>query len=422
VKARCRALLCAALLLAACDEMEPSIDDLSVAGADAQVSIDLGPLPGVELNLLLPVDSSDGGVTVVQPILAVYGQEIAAAFVTRTDRVAVATALSTNGGVSFRATGTVPILADEQTADPSLSFDSSGVLHVGYLARGADGDRGVYTTAFAPEANAGVGAWLPRVRVDAQTMAFNDAPWLLAGPAGQIWIAYTELDLMPGSTHQGSLVLARGDGGAAWSYARQGTTSPEPTMPAVVLDEAGALHLAYTDATGGVWYARSLDAGVSLTPTVAVGRAALPSRPGLGVRAGAVFITYFDERPGIVLRRAVGGGAFSSTFLTSGALDTQVLHPSLALTGTSGVAVAFYAPSSPLGGRWRLHVSDDDGASFGGAREVSNADLQIVAHRSWPDWLGDHETLLAGPDGTLYTAWTDNRDGVSRAYFATIPP
>ncbi|HUS63768.1 MAG TPA: hypothetical protein VMZ28_04455, partial [Kofleriaceae bacterium] len=329
------------------------------------------------------------------------------------DVIRVATVRSTDDGDSFQSTGFLPLAPGEQGVDPSTTFDSAGTARVAYMTIAPAG-RVVYETAF----DAGAGTWLPRTQVsDAPAMLpamLIDAPWLFAG-GDTLYVVYTEK--AAGGAAMGSVVLARSVSGGTWERSRL-AASPAPEVATGAVDALGVVHVVYTDDARGVWYVQSSD-GVAFGAPMSVGKAVSATRVGLAVAAGKVFITYFDARPGIVLKRLPGG---QTTYLTAGALDFNALHPQVAVTSTGRVAVGFYASDDTILGRWRTYLSDDDGKSFGAGLLVSDADLRLTTSRAWPDWLGDYEGLVGGPGGALYTVWTDNRAGHSHIFFAKLRP
>jgi hypothetical protein len=420
--------LCALLLAAGCDDDSGSSDaaaDLAVPDGGAELDLavpagDLSTIPANVPNLALPGLDADGGVAEAETALALDGTGVVVAgYMTYSGVVRIATARSTDDGESFVSTGEVPTAADEQAADPSLAFDSAGVAHVAYFTASPAG-RQIFEAAFDPAA-AGGGAWLPRHQVSDATMRFRQAPSLATGGGGSLYVAYVERDPDVDGGGAGDVVLARSIGGATWMSMRL-TVSPAPVVPTLARDERGTLHLVFTDEARDVWYTRSSDGGLTLDAPTRLGQAVSPTQAGLTAIDGNVFVTYYDARPAIVLQRSIAGGPFQSTTLTSGTLDTGSLHPQVAPAGPGRIAVAFYAAADHVHGRWRVHVSDDDGATFGQGILISDADLHLTATREWPDWLGDYEALLGGPGGALYTAWTDNRSGVSRIFFAKLTP
>lgn len=213
---------------------------------------------------------------------------------------------------------------------------------------------------------------------------------------------------------------------------------PCPFAPDIAFGSDGTLYLVYVHLQGGgntpaaLWVARSSDGGRTIEPPVRVADE-LTFQPRVVVGPeGTVHLTWL-QADGVALNQLVGqarivasrstdeGQSFSEPIPISdaGRLRVGAASP---VVGSDGDLVVVYedfkgnrrdfenleGPPAEDPFALVLTRSTDGGATFSEGLEFESG---IVATKRFLVFLPEYPSLAAGPDGALYAAWSDGRNG-----------
>ena len=214
--------------------------------------------------------------------------------------------------------------------------------------------------------------------------------------------------------------------------------SDRPFAPDAAFGPDGTLYVTYVNLEGSgnvpanLWLARSSDGGRSLSRPVRIaGRLAFQSRVVVD-RAGTVHVTWL-QAPDVALFRLVGApspivAAQSTDGGRTFSRPVQVSDPNRVRVGAAspvvdshGRLVVLYEdfkndrrdfenlPGPPPSQPFALVVTRPVGArGFSQGVELEN---RVVSARRFLVFLPEFPSLAAGPDDTLYVAWSDGRSG-----------
>lgn len=231
------------------------------------------------------------------------------------------------------------------------------------------------------------------------------------------------------------------DGGASWEQTPLPLPAGQdrPYAPDVAFAPDGTLYALYVNLQGpgnvpaNLWLATSTNGGRSLSPPVRVA-GPLTFQPRLAVdRAGAIHMTWLQAADVGVLRLSGSPNVIVTSRSTDGGRTfsppVQVSDPERPRVGaaspvvdSSGRVVVLYEDfkadrrdfENLEGPPWDepfalvLTRSDDGGKSFSPGVELESV---LVPTRRFLVFLPDFPSLAAGPDGALYVAWADGRNG-----------
>lgn len=211
-----------------------------------------------------------------------------------------------------------------------------------------------------------------------------------------------------------------------------------PFAPDVAFGSDGTLYVVYVHLEGegntpaALWLARSTDGGRTIEAPVRIaGELTFQPRVVVGPE-GTVHLTWLDA-DGVALNQLVGqarivasrstdgGQSFSEPVPVSDA-DRLRVGAASPIIGSDGDLVILYedfkdnrrdfenleGPPAEDPFALVLTRSSDGGATFSPGNEFESG---IVATRRFLVFLPEYPSLAAGPDGALYAAWSDGRNG-----------
>lgn len=230
------------------------------------------------------------------------------------------------------------------------------------------------------------------------------------------------------------------DGGTTWRTT--GLPLPRgkdrPFAPDVAFSPSGVMYVTYVNLTGrgnvpeNLWMARSEDGGMTLSDPVRVaGELTFQARLAVGP-GGRVYITYLQASevgllkligtaPVVAVHSADHGRTFSSPVLVSDD-GRRLVGAAAPAVDSNGDLVVLYVDykddvrdfQNLEGPVWErpfalvLTRSDDGGGSFAPGGEI---EAGVVPAKRFLAFLPEFPSLAAGPDGVLYAAWSDGRNG-----------
>lgn len=270
----------------------------------------------------------------------------------------------------------------------------------------------------------------------------NDSPTVVRNPTNANNIVVTNRIDRPGYDAD---VHWTNDGGATWSS----TTLPLPAgrdrryAPDAAFAGDGTLYVLYVNLEGSgndpqeLWLARSSDGGATFQgPSPITGRYAFQARLAID-SSGAIYVTYLHATevglltiPGpveILMQKSTDHGqTFSSPVQVS---DQQRVHigaatPVIDSNGNLDVLYEDYKGDARdflnlPGPAWEspfalvLTRSTNHGQSFSAGQEI---DSGLVPSGRFLVYLPQVPALAAGPNDSLYAAWSDARSGADRVY------
>lgn len=275
--------------------------------------------------------------------------------------------------------------------DPTVAMDGGGRIAVAWVEQAR---KDVFFQRFAADGTTRIGV---PVNVSRSPATFSWLPRLAIAPDNprRIYLFWQEI-IFSGASHGGEMFFARSeDGGVSFSEPLNVSNSTSGDGKGrinkdvwhngsydLVAGEDDALHVAWTEYDGPLWFSRSTDGGkrFSRPQHVAGGGQAKPVRgPSLAIGKGRelylAWTTGEDDSADIhVARSDNGGGTFGDpvrAFKGKGYSDA----PKLAVGGTGTVHLVF---AESAGGPFdRYHVrytrSTDGARSFEASRDISSA-------------------------------------------------
>lgn len=240
------------------------------------------------------------------------------------------------------------------------------------------------------------------------------------------------------------------DGGRSWQA--QSLPLPggkdRPYAPDVAFGPDGTLYVTYVNLTGAgntpenLWLARSTDGGLTLSdPQRVAGELTLQARLTVGPD-GTVHVTWLQavdvallalSSPArvVTVSSTDGGATFSEPVPVSDADRQRVGAASAAVDASGGLVVLYQDFKDNVrdfqnleGPPWEnpsalvVTRSDDGGRTFSPGVEV---DDEVLVGRRFLVFLPEFPSLAAGPDGTLYVAWADARNGDEDVFVRRSP-
>lgn len=275
--------------------------------------------------------------------------------------------------------------------DPSVAIAADGTVAITWVDQAnkavmlavfeADGaarfEQGPVTVSRSPD----VFSWLPRV---------------VFGADDAIHLLWQEI-LFTGGSHGGEILFARSDDGGhrfeePINLSRSTAGAGKGRLSAsywhngsldLIRSPDGTLYAAWTEYEGGLWLARSDDAGRSFATPVEIvpsGSEAPARGPTLAVTGeGSVLLAWTvgeDPAADIHLARSTDGGR---SFGEARPVQSSAGHadaPALAVAGNGRVHLAwgYRDAEAPQQGRIVLAYSDDDGRSFSGPTRLAQGE------------------------------------------------
>jgi hypothetical protein len=341
------------------------------------------------------------------------------------DRWRIALARSINGGASFASSRIVPdATGSRDQTRPTLALHTSGALLVAYAANSFGSSSLVLVRSLDGGTSFGAAAVLGAI-------VEPDAPAAVAiGSTGVVNVAWNQ---------DRDVACRRSTNGGA-SFAaivrvndnleELGLTTRQ-INPALVLGPGGTIYVAWAESPrlvqSPIWeifLARSVDGGRTFGPQVRVNSVTTPSgvffpSPALAVDgAGRLFVAWEDFRRGtwdiFVARSDDGGLSFGPNVLVNDAPsdpDFDNGGPALAMGPAGELYTAWTDGRGGFSSGWNIRVarSDNGGTSF--RPSVRADDGPGASDQVAP-------ALAADPEGHLYLAWQDNREGDQDVFFS----
>lgn len=218
------------------------------------------------------------------------------------------------------------------SADPALVVDSSG--NAALVHRGSDG---LYlSTRTAAGAWSGVGKVTATVASDAQ-------PTLRHGPAGSLHLVFARIGGVTGVYYTSKAV------GGSWAAPRRLAAVTGYTYPALAVDNAGKVHVAYRRSTNPAGIYHLTGHGSIWAAAKVPGTSGLDTMPGIVMTASTAQLVF--------ARAGTAAGIYTAAKTATGRWTTPVRRttgrgdatPSLARDGTGKLYVAFRRTASPAG-------------------------------------------------------------------------
>lgn len=276
-------------------------------------------------------------------------------------------------------------------------------------------------------------------RVDAPHF---DAVLHWSADAGRSW-STTALPLPAGTGRPDGAPIELGPDGEIRFVETQ-----RPFAPDVAFAPDGRLYVVYTNLMGqgnvpdNLWLATSEDGGATLSEPVRVaGDRVYQARVAVG-HDGVVHITYLQATdiavwalagpaPIVATRSADGGRTFTAPVRVSDPDRPRVGAAVPAVTADGDLAVLYHdykdnvrdfrnleGPPWSEPGALVVTRSEDGGASFSAGREIDDG---VVPGERFIVFLPPSPALAAAPDGALYAAWADAREGDRDVYLRRSP-
>lgn len=277
------------------------------------------------------------------------------------------------------------------------------------------------------------------------TVPYHDRQWMAVDGDGRAYVVSRAL-----FPPVAEWVHRSDDGGQSWQLVGRAWTMDASrgagwTNGNVAWDaHANALRTVFTCANRSICLATSTDAGVTWTHEVAVTRAVDPGTifPVLAVDdAGGLHLAWSEETDGAyhVWAASRAGERWGEPRRVSGSEGTHVL-PWMVAGAAGRVAIAWYATDAEgdpndaaamKGAQWHVHVAHtENGERWVATRAttdsihegtVSTRGAGAAASQDAPDWsLGDMLTLALAPDGRVHVAFTLGTEGRSPPRAAVI--
>jgi hypothetical protein len=307
----------------------------------------------------------------------------------------------------------VPITIGSGNAwTPALALDGGGMLHIAW-----SDDRSGYRRIFYSNSMDSGTTWSSDREIDGTVGAANAYNPAVAvdrtgGPYnGSVYVVWLESS---SSTH---VYLRRSpDRGASWLPRVQVDSAASRvilSVPALTLDPAGRLFVAWTDLRSGsgfnVFASRSFDGGATWSGEVQVSPSAPNNFNGtLAAWGGYVYLAWQELLLNAtatslwVARTADGGSTWTSTVIDTGAAPSNRLSPQLYTSPNGTVQIIWVARDSSGVESLRASRSTDNGATWSPPQRVDDATNSPLTYRS---------PRLAREGGVLFAVWEDNRNG-----------
>lgn len=300
----------------------------------------------------------------------------------------------------------------------------------------------VFITDSSPERNLDAknspgAAVNPRNRDNVVVVNRVDAPkfsaelhWSLDG--GQTW-ATTDLPLPEGTGKPDGPPIELGADGRVRFVETQ-----RPFAPDVAFAPDGTLYVSYVNLMGrgnspaNLWLARSDDGGATLSqPVRATGEQVYQARLAVD-HDGVVHIVYLQAdsvgvfaltspAPVVAIRSSDGGQTFTEPVVVSEANRLRVAAATPVIDAAGDLVVLYQDFKDNVrdfmnleGPAWErpsalvVTRSTDGGRSFSSGVEV---DAEVVVGKRFVVFLPEFPAIAAGPEGELYVAWADARNG-----------
>lgn len=352
---------------------------------------------------------------------------------------------SIDGGGSWSSPDKKVSSDDNQSPqkNPSLAVTSSGGLYVAWKDQREDGQNNIY---FASSIDGGASWTEPNVRINTDPDTGNQRePALAVDSTGAVYAVWQDTR---NGTGDGDIYFAKStNGGTTWTHPNvrvsTDTTNVSQEDPTIAVDSNDHIYVAWEDERMGNWdifFAKSEDGGSTWTePNVIVSNDTTNSvqrNPTIAVSStSTIYVIWEDWRndadghkiiPGggtdgvnnadIYLAKSTDGGntwTKPNLKVNTDSGTQQQIRPSLAVGSgnilhvvwqdyCNGNSDIYYAESTNGGGAWtdpNIRVNDD----------ISTAD------QSYP-------CLAADPNGAVFIAWQDERDGDYNIYFTAMGP
>lgn len=260
--------------------------------------------------------------------------------------------------------------------------------------------------------------------------------------AGRSWTA-TALPLPEGTGRADGPPIELGPEGEVRFVETQ-----RPFAPDVAFAPDGTLYVVYTNLMGqgnvpdNLWLARSDDGGATLSEPVRVAGDRVYQARVVAGPDGAVHVTYLQAEdiavwalagpaPIVAIRSGDGGRTFTDPVPVSDPGRPRVGAAVPAVTAAGDLVVVYRdfkdnvrdfrnleGPPWDEPGALVVTRSDDGGRSFTPGDEIDDG---VVAGERFIVFLPPSPALVAAPDGAVYIAWSDARDGDRDVYLRRSP-
>jgi hypothetical protein len=241
----------------------------------------------------------------------------------------------------------------------------------------------------------GVFSWLPRIAVDSRERVF---------------VLWQEI-IFSGGTHGGDILFARSeDGGRNFSAPLNLSNSTAGDGKGrinkdiwhngsldLVLDNDGALYVAWTEYEGALWVRRSRDGGQTFSNLVRIADSKPARAPSLGVHGNTVYLAWTvgdDESADIRVAKSNDGGASFGKPVIVDRSKGYSDAPKLAVDARGTLHLVYAESERGFFGRRHLRYtrSVDGAGSFERPRDISGHDAGFPA-------------LSVDGKGNLYVLW-----------------
>jgi hypothetical protein len=376
---------------------------------------------------------------------------------------------STDGGQTFSSNKRVNDFASSLQYEPSIALDSIGNIYIAW----EDDRNGDYDIYFSNSTDGG-NTFSPSMKInDDSDGVYQYYPSVAGGGPGNVYITW--MDPREGSF---DIYFTRSvDGGDTFSTNKKindDVGSASQSSPSIAVDEAGKICSAWRDERNGNWdiyFSSSVTGGTTFSTNIKVNDDigdAEQLGPSIAVDSeGNIYCVWMDQRNGNLeiyfANSSDGGSTFSGDKMVGDAISSK-RYPSIAVDDIGNIYMAWddyrngiydiYFANSTDGGqtfstnkrvnddplnRWQLTPSV---AAYGlknvyiawmdGRNHSNGTDIYLAYSTDGGNTFSENKRVNDGVgvvtqsepaiavdnSGTIYLAWTDNREGDDDIYFA----
>jgi len=310
---------------------------------------------------------------------------------------------STNGGGSW-STNQRLTSTSGNSLFPVLTLNSSGHINLVWQ----DDTPGNMEIYYTKSTNGGA-AWSPSQRLTS-TSGLSQSPAIAVNSAGHIHVAWE--DDTPGNYE--IYYMKSTNGGASWSAKQRLTvTSSSSQFPAIAVDATGNIHVVWQDSTPGnaeIFYKKSTNGGATwLANQRLTWTSGTSEWPALAVNSsGYIHLLWHDNTPGnfaVYHKKSTnGGGSWSANqrlTWTSGSSE----GPGIAVDSSDYLHVVWPDNTS---GNYEIYYkkSMNGGGSWSASRRLT-----------WTSGNSRGAWIAVDPSSALHVVWNDNTPGNFEVYY-----